>query len=189
VFGIVKQNEGHIRVYSEVGQGTTFKVYLPRTEEVESRPLLRARLPFRPTPARGTETLLVAEDEADVRDPVAQILSAQGYQVLTAASGSEALRISGKHSGPIHLLLTDLVMPQMSGKALAEQLGSQRPEMRVLYMSGYVDATLQRRVLDGQAAFLPKPFTAEQLIQKVQAVLSGPHVDTGQQRAAQDFGK
>jgi two-component system cell cycle sensor histidine kinase/response regulator CckA len=172
VFGAVKQNEGHVWVYSEVGLGTTFKIYLPRSEKAEAPLVARAHVRSPSLPPGGTETVLLVEDEAGVRELAAQILGAQGYQVLTAANGSEALRISGEHDGPIHLLLTDLVMPQMSGKELAEQLGSRRPEMRVLYMSGYTeDGIVQRRVIAGQVAFLSKPLTEESLIEKVRAVL------------------
>jgi two-component system cell cycle sensor histidine kinase/response regulator CckA len=174
VFGVVKQNEGHIWVHSEVGQGTTFQVYLPRTEHVETRPPepAQAPLPSGPTPAR--ETLLLVENEADVRVLAAHILDSQGYRILAAANGSEALRLSGEYDGPIHLLLTDVVMPQMSGPEVAEQLSAQRPEMRVLYMSGYADeAAVQRVRSTRRVPFLPKPFGADQLLLKVRAMLDG----------------
>jgi two-component system cell cycle sensor histidine kinase/response regulator CckA len=174
VFGIIRQNKGHVEVDSEIGQGTSFKIYLPRTEKTEAW-LLPSSQPPHPTPSdRNGETLLVVEDEADVRALTVEILTLQGYQVLAAANGPEALRISGEHDGPIHLLLTDLVMPHMSGKELAEQMNSRRPDMRVLYMSGYADsAVLQGRTPAMEGAFLSKPFTAEHLIQRVRAALGG----------------
>jgi PAS domain S-box-containing protein len=175
VFGIVKQHGGHIQVDSRMDQGTTFRIYLPRTERTESRekPSPAGDHPPLPgSPSQATETVLVVEDEANVRALIVDILRTQGYQVLAAASGPEALHLSQEHDGPLHLLLSDLVMPRMNGKELAEQMSAQRPEMQVLYMSGYADST----ILGGSApatqrAFLSKPFTAEHLIQEVQAVL------------------
>ena len=174
VFGIVRQHGGHIQVCSEPGHGATFRIYLPRTEDVEARPPepAQAPLPSGPTPAR--ETLLLIEDEADVRVLAAQILDSQGYRILAAANGSEAIRLSEEYDGPIHLVLTDVVMPQMSGPEVAEQLSAQRPEMRVLYMSGYADeAAVQHVRPTKQIPFLPKPFSVEQLLLKVRAVLDG----------------
>lgn len=169
VFGIVKRNGGHILVDSQVGKGTTFEIYIPRTGKVEPGGLPH---PISASMARGTETILVVEDYAAVRDLAAQILRAHGYQVLTAKSGPEAIHISREHDGPIHVLLTDLVMPHMNGKELAEQIQAQRPGMRILYMSGYDDQLLeQHTVVGGNVAFLPKPFTVESLTQKVRAVL------------------
>jgi PAS domain S-box-containing protein len=169
VFGIVKQNEGNLWVYSKPGQGTTFKIYLPRTEAGQAKEPL-CTTPVRTT--RGTETLLVAEDEADVRVLTQQVLKAHGYRVLAAGDGAEALRVSEQHDGPIHLLLTDLVMPQMSGLDLAQRLRSRRPEMQVLFMSGYADRPLVRQIVaDPGATFLPKPFTGQSLTEKVRAVL------------------
>jgi DNA-binding NtrC family response regulator len=169
VFGIVTQNEGHILVHSELGQGTTFEVYLPRSEEA----LVRAAADSAETvPEHGVETVLVVEDEADVRTLTANALTMHGYRVLSASNGVEALQVSEMHDGPIHLLLTDVVMPQLGGMELVEQLQPQRPEMRVLYMSGYADRPLVRRFLsDPNVAFLPKPFNADMLAQKVRSVL------------------
>jgi CheY-like chemotaxis protein len=170
VFGIVKQNRGHIRAYSEVGQGTTFKIYLPRVAEgapaTERAPQAAA--------VRGTETLLLVEDEHQVRELMRDILRDQGYQVLTARDGMEALQLAKVHDRAIHLLLTDVVMPRLSGKALADQLRPDRPEMRVLFTSGYTDdAIVHHGVLDEGVHFLSKPFDSEALSQKVRDVLDG----------------
>lgn len=172
VFGIIKQSGGHIWIDSEVGQGTTVQIYLPRTDKVESQDSLRA------TPVSalcGSETILVVEDYAGVRDLAAQILTTYGYQVLAAKNGPEALRISLRHNHPIHLLLTDMVMPGMNGKELAEQIQAQRPGIRILYMSGY-DNRLAKdpTALGAGVAFLPKPLTVETLTEKVRAVLDRP---------------
>ena len=165
VYGIVKQSGGHIGVYSEVGRGTTFKIYLPRAEEAAAELLSRAALS---APVRGTETVLVVEDADGIRDLTVGVLKAHGYQVLVARNGVEALELSERHEGPIHLLLSDVVMPRMSGQELAEQLQSQRPETRVLYASGYADEAIAHR-----GSFLRKPFTLEGLTRKVRAVLDG----------------
>ena len=169
VFGIVKQNAGHIWVDSEEGQGTIIQIYLPRTDKVESQGLPGA------TPAsalQGSETILVVEDYAAVRDLATQILKSHGYHVLAAKDGAEALRISREYDHPIHLLLTDMVMPGMNGRELAEQLQSQRPGIRILYMSGYNDRLLEDPGALGEGvAFLAKPLTVESLTEKVRAVL------------------
>jgi len=169
VFGIVKQNAGNIWVYSEPGQGTTFKIYLPRAQT------RRAEKPLVATPALttgGTETILLVEDQADVRSPMEQVLKAHGYHVLVAADGLEALQLSEQYDHPIHLLLTDLVMPTMGGVELAERLRPERPEMRVLYTSGYADRPfLQKAMADPDIGFVPKPFTVESLTQKVRTTL------------------
>ena len=173
VFGIVKQNGGGISVHSEVGQGTTFKIYLPCAErsEAQARP---TPLPSAPKSRQRTETILLVEDEAIVREPVAHLLRTRGYQVLTARNGEEALQISQDHEGPIDLLLTDVVMPQMNGGELAERLRPQRPRTRVMFMSGYADEKIAHHgVLEEGVAFLSKPFTLESLTQKVRAVLDG----------------
>jgi two-component system, cell cycle sensor histidine kinase and response regulator CckA len=176
VFGIVKQNEGHIRVHSEVGVGTTVRIYLPSAGRAET-PRRAVSRPFTSPTERlvqGTETLLVVEDEAAVRELAVQVLESCGYRVLEARNGLEALRIGEQHDGPIHLLLTDVVMPEMNGKELANRLQSQRPAMRVLYMSGYADDTIIRHgVLAAGTSFLSKPLTLENLTQRVRAVLDG----------------
>jgi PAS domain S-box-containing protein len=176
VFGIVRQNRGHIRVYSEVGVGTTVRIYLPSIRMTEAlRPGPSHSLPSATDRlVRGTETVLVVEDEADVRTLAVQVLQSCGYQVLTARNGLEALQISEQHDGPVHLLLTDVVMPQMSGRELADRLQQQRPAVRVLYMSGYAgDALMQNGALAAGTAFLTKPLTVEALTQKVRAMLDG----------------
>jgi len=168
VFGIVKQNKGHVWVYSEPGQGTTFKIYLPRVSEDAARPVQ----PLTLSAARGSETVLLVEDETVVRELVGDILAAQGYRVLVAQDGVQALQVGKDHEGPIHLLVTDVVMPRLSGKALADQLRSGRPEVRVLYTSGYTDNAIARHgVLDEGVHFLSKPFELEALARKVRDVL------------------
>jgi PAS domain S-box-containing protein len=169
VFGIVKQSDGHITVETEVQQGTTFRIYLPRTQAREETVVTHSRPAVM---AQGTETILLAEDEADVRDLTAHTLRTQGYQVLTAVDGLHALQVSREHDGPIHLLLSDVVMPHIGGSELAKRLKLQRPEMRVLYMSGYVDKPLVRQFTSNSTiAFLAKPFSEEELVQKVQSAL------------------
>jgi len=166
VYGIVKQNGGHIRVYSEIGQGTTFKIYLPRAEE--GRAPVRAHHTITARGMRGTETILLVEDDAAVRDLAVQILQVHGYRILAAQDGMEALQVSQEHKEPIHLLLTDLVMPQINGRELAGRLRSQRSEMQVLFMSGYADEVIGHNSLAEEGvAFLPKPLTVESLTQKV----------------------
>ncbi len=169
VYGIVKQSGGNIWVYSEVGRGTTFKVYLPRAEDAVEVAGIKARLTEL---VGGSETVLLAEDEGLVRSFVREILHKNGYTVLEAHHGTDALRMALQHAGPIHLLLTDVVMPQMSGKLLAQSLAPLRPGMRVLYMSGYAEkAVFHYGVLESGVAFIEKPFTAENVARKVRQVL------------------
>jgi CheY-like chemotaxis protein len=169
VYGIVKQSGGNIWVYSELGLGTTFKIYLPRELSVKATAnRLRAIL----KPARGTETILVVEDEEALRKVAMRSLEAAGYTVLAAAAGDEALLISAQHAGIIHLLLTDVVMPRMSGQALAQSLLKTRPMAKVLYMSGYADnAFVHHGVVDEGTHFIGKPFTATDITRKVRDVL------------------
>jgi PAS domain S-box-containing protein len=170
IYGIVKQNKGFISVYSEVGQGSTFKVYLPRArEEGEAQ-----AIPERPPAAGGTETLLVVEDEAAILRLVRDGLGRMGYTVLTATSPGEALGTSAGHEGPIHLLITDVVMPQMNGRQLAERLGELRQGLRCLFMSGYTANVIAHRgVLDRGVSFIAKPFTLDALAAKVREALEG----------------
>jgi PAS domain S-box-containing protein len=170
VYGIVQQSGGSIWVYSEVGHGTTFKIYLPRVDKVA--------LSVEPSLGKnrklgGTETVLLVEDEEAVREMAQEILKSNGYQVLGACNGKEAVTVSEQHAGVINLMVTDVVMPLLGGRELAEKLFLTRPEMRVLYMSGYTDdAIVHHGVLDGTAAFLEKPFAPDALALKVREVLS-----------------
>jgi PAS domain S-box-containing protein len=171
VHGIVRQSGGHIQVYSESGVGTTFKIYLPREKQaVGGRKSHQGVVRLR----RGTETLLLVEDDEGVRALTRIILERNGYRVLEARNGGEALLLCEQHQGPIHLLVSDVVMPQMSGGQLAERLASLQPAMKVLFMSGYTDdAILHHRSLEAEAPFLHKPFNPEALAQKVREVLDG----------------
>jgi CheY-like chemotaxis protein len=169
VYGIVKQSGGWIWVYSEPGQGTTFKIYLPSTDAPVAAPAGKTRPGRRPS---AGETVLLVEDQDDVRELTARVLRREGYVVLEAASGAEALATAASHTGAIHLLLTDVVMPGLSGRQVAEQLTGVRPEIRVLFMSGYTDNVIaQRGVLEAGTAFLSKPFTPDALADKVRGVL------------------
>ena len=169
VYGIVKQSGGEIQVYSEPGEGTTFKIYFPKIEAgagPAGRKTAFARLP------QGTETILLLEDDLGIRQLVRQMLLGQGYTVLEAQNWREAVRLCVEHPGPLQLLLTDVVMPEMNGPAVAEYLTPLRPEMRVLFMSGYADNAIgDHGVLHRSVAFLQKPFTRDELVQKVQEVL------------------
>jgi PAS domain S-box-containing protein len=170
VYGIVKQNGGHIWVYSEVGLGATFKIYLPRVRDTElpsPQPKVAAEMP------RGSETLLLVEDDMSVRELAQRVLEAQGYTVLVAPNGQAALELAGRHLAPIPLLLTDVVMPGMSGKVLAEQLVQTRPDLKVLFMSGYTDeAIAYHGILIPGVSLLQKPFSPINLARKVREVLN-----------------
>jgi PAS domain S-box-containing protein len=172
VYGIVKQSDGYVWVYSEPGLGTTFKVYLPL---VTSEPDRGSAATERPRLPRGTETILLVEDEGIVRGLVGDILEGNGYTVLVASHSEEAFRLSGRHEGPIHLMVTDVVMPGMSGRELAERLASSRPKMKVLYISGYTDDAIVRHGVEAESmVFLQKPFTPDALLCKVRDILGEP---------------
>jgi two-component system, cell cycle sensor histidine kinase and response regulator CckA len=173
VYGIVKQSNGHIWVYSEPGEGTTFKIYLPQIENIVDGSLqkdLNAALP------RGTETVLLVEDEIPVRVLASRVLSQQGYTVIEASNGEEALQLAKKlEASEIHLLMTDVVMPEKGGKVLATELMTLRPDLKILFVSGYTDdAVIHNGVLNHSANFLQKPFTLYALAQKVREVLDTP---------------
>jgi PAS domain S-box-containing protein len=169
VYGIIKQSGGLIWVYSEPGKGTTFKIYLPRLEGAAA---VTEGVPAPASSDRGTETILLVEDEDLVRQVARRILERYGYTVLAAASGQQALDLSRQHAGPIHLMLTDVVMPGMSGQEIREDLQSKRPEMEVLFMSGHTEnAIVHHGVLDEGTAFIQKPFKHEVLARKVREVL------------------
>jgi PAS domain S-box-containing protein len=169
-YGIVKQAGGYIWVYSEVGHGTTFKLYLPRAVG-EAEPLPASE---HPATLHGTEMVLVAEDEEQVRALTVRALRRLGYTVLAAGTGSEALELVQHHGGSLHLLLTDVIMPGLNGKELALRASTLQPRLRVLYMSGYTsNVVVHHGVLDAGVSLLQKPFTPDQLARKVRQVLDG----------------
>jgi PAS domain S-box-containing protein len=169
-YGIVKQHGGYIWVYSEVDHGTTFKVYLPPTVEVDHTQL-RDETPT--ALLGGNETMLLVEDESAVRQLAARVLRQLGYSVLEATDGKDGLRVAGEHPGPIDLLLTDIVMPQLGGVGLLERLRVVHPHIKVLFMSGYTAHTIvHHSILEAGVAFLQKPFTPEVLARKVREVLT-----------------
>jgi CheY-like chemotaxis protein len=170
VFGIVKQSGGSVEVYSEPGRGTSVKVYLPRIDQPVSLETQETRRKV----GRGSETVLLVEDDEMVRTLVRETLVREGYKVLDAPGPLEARRISDQQQDPIQLLITDVVMPKVSGRELAQQLTERRPTMKVLYMSGYTDnAVVNSGILRKEVAFLQKPFTPQALTEKVREVLEG----------------
>jgi two-component system, cell cycle sensor histidine kinase and response regulator CckA len=169
VYGIVRQSHGTIWVYSEVGVGTTFKVYFPAVEDAVAQPIPSR---VQQAPAGGTETLLVVDDQPEVRTVASQILRRSGYTVIEASSGPDALVASREHQGPIQALLTDVIMPGFGGRELATELAAERPEMRPIFMSGYTDDTVLRHgFLDSSLTLIQKPFTPSMLLRKVRDVL------------------
>ena len=178
VYGIVKQSDGYISLESEPGQGTTFRVYLPRAvnEAGDLEPLEEPHAVVAPpAPSLGerpTETILLVEDEDVVRDLAREVLEESGYSVLSTHHAGEALVVAERHPGPIQLLLTDVVMPHMGGRELAERIAPLRPGIRVLYVSGYTDdEVLRHGVMEAEMAFLQKPFTASALLERVRGLL------------------
>jgi PAS domain S-box-containing protein len=171
VFGIVKQSGGSVEVYSEPGRGTSVKVYLPRIDQPVSVDPQSAKKKN----IRGSETILLVEDDEMVRTLVRETLQRDGYRILDAPGPIEARRMAEQHKQPIQLMITDVVMPKVSGRELADQLSKKRPDMKVLYMSGYTDnAILNNGILQKEVAFLQKPFTPGALIEKVREVLETP---------------
>lgn len=171
VFGIVKQHQGSIWVYSEPGNGTTFKIYLPQIANLEQ--IVEAANIIEPNSFYGTETVLVVEDEAMVRNLVCETLESYGYEVLEAKHPNEGLQYAGTHQTPIHLLLTDVIMPQMNGRELYQKVKQVRPKTKVLYMSGYTDNVIVHHgILEEGVYFLQKPFAIRNLMQKVKMALS-----------------
>jgi PAS domain S-box-containing protein len=175
VYGIVKQNRGSIWVYSEAGKGSTFKIYLPVATGVAEPP----PPPVEVHAVRGTETVLVIEDQSDVRGVIEKALSHYGYTVVGASNGPEAIATAHAYEGPIHILLTDIILPGASGREIARQVVAARPSVRVLYMSGYTDELIvQHGVLEPGLAFLHKPFTGDTLARRIREVMaadSPPH--------------
>jgi signal transduction histidine kinase/ActR/RegA family two-component response regulator len=172
VYGIVKQSGGSVWVYSEVGHGTTFKVYFPCVQGAAEK---HEAISEEPELLEGVETILLVEDEEVVRQMAMEILQECGYRVLQSPDGHAALRLVQQHPGEIHLMLTDVVMPRMSGRELAEQMTRLRADMKVLYMSGYTDdAIVHHGVLDEGMAFIGKPFTMDALARKVRETLDAP---------------
>jgi PAS domain S-box-containing protein len=172
VYGIVKQSGGFIWIYSEPGHGSTFKIYLPLCDDAveEARPVTRSS-----ASSEGSETVLVVEDDPTVCRFVCLALARNGYQVLEASNGKQALEVCDQHLGEIRLLVTDLVMPEMGGQQLAEILSKARPEIRILYLSGYTQNSVVRQgTLHSEVTFLQKPFAVEALLQRVRQILNGP---------------
>jgi len=171
VFGIVQQSRGSVWVYSELGQGSTFKIYLPLAQPSTEVPLA----PRSPTTLQGDETVLIVEDQDEVRQVARDILQRYGYQVVTATKPSEAMALCETYQGTIHLLLSDVVMPEMSGRELAERIAPSRPEMRVLFMSGYTaEAIVQHDIFEPTFVYLQKPFAPEGLARSVRQALTSP---------------
>ncbi len=169
VYGIVKQSGGHVTIQSDVGLGSTFKVYLPRVSDPSARV---EDEPPAPEPMRGSETVLLVEDEFDVRTIGREILEDAGYRVLEAGHAEDAIRVAQRHDGPIHAVITDVVMPRSSGPLLVARLIRERPDLRVVYMSGYSDdAVVGDMVVDPGTPFVQKPFTLDTLLRKLREAI------------------
>ena len=176
MYGIVKQSGGYVWVYSEPGRGTSFKIYLPRVEDEQPTSPRERHNEVRPL-QRGTETILLVEDETGVRELAREYLRSSGYTVLEAEDGHTALELAAMHAGTIHLLMTDVVMPGISGRELADRAKYIRPDMKILYMSGYTDqAVVHHGILESDAVLLQKPFTLSTLSAKLREILSGESV-------------
>jgi len=168
VMGIVKQSGGHVSVYSELNRGTTFKLYFPAVDKLvgDAKGLSHSG------DVRGTETVLLVEDEDGVRGLALMVLQMKGYMVLEARDGKEVMRVVAKHHGPIDMLVTDVVMPGMSGREVAEALQPRFPQMKILYTSGYTDdAVVRHGILQAESSFLQKPYSPQSLARKVRQVL------------------
>jgi two-component system, cell cycle sensor histidine kinase and response regulator CckA len=177
VYGIVQQSKGSIRVESEVGRGTTFRVYLPRDSSTVA---VVPSVALGPGRTEGSETILLVEDEEELRDVTRRSLEGAGYTVLCAGDGEQGVRVAEEHPGEIHLLLTDVVMPKMGGRALAQKVRRSRPEAAILFMTGYTDDTVIRHgLLDAGTKLIVKPFTGTLLMQKVRETLDGQSVSRG----------
>jgi DNA-binding response OmpR family regulator len=167
---VVKQSDGHVTIQSAPGQGTTVHIYLPKvTPQVAATVRKRSGDANR---LRGNETILLAEDEPEIRGFLTSVLRQNGYEVLSAAHGAEALAIAQEHRGPIHLLASDMIMPGMNGRALAKQIREARPTTKVLFISGYTDNELDPATdLNDEVQFLKKPFTPRELMRSIRALL------------------
>jgi two-component system, cell cycle sensor histidine kinase and response regulator CckA len=171
VYGIVKQSGGFIFAHSEMGQGTNFRIYLPRVEDAAEH---NGPVKSVAQAAGGSETVLLVEDEESVRQLVRDTLASKGYHVIEAPNGEAGLKISHEHRGNIEVLITDVVMPGMGGRELAKRVAAERPDIKVLFLSGYTeDAIIHEGVLEPGTAFLQKPFTLQMLSRKVREVLRG----------------
>ena len=177
VYGIVKQHEGHIRVYTKPGEGTTFRIYLPRVDEKTKEPAAKGT---EEVLAEGSETILVAEDERAIREIVQRSLEGLGYRVFITDGAEGAEKVFSQHCDKIDLLLADVVMPGLNGPELYERLAAKRSSLKVLYMSGYSDVPiLGNYVLEQSASYIQKPFTPTLLAQKVREVLGKEELESG----------